>query len=184
MCYCFFLILPLLSFNLELSLGCLTLLVGTISPDKLLADRSSSLQLSSLWFAGGHVKGFQVGICSTFNGEYPPENERPVYLKIHPAGKGETSTQTMLVFGGIIIGSISTQPTSTVTNPGVEFLDASKPPRKKSGKAKAMEQVWKLRDQDFVTKRCALMIFGFWEPPPKIFNIILDRIFKYMYRGC
>ena len=36
-----------------------------ISPDTLLigADRSSSLQLSSLWFAGGHVTGFRVGIC-------------------------------------------------------------------------------------------------------------------------
>lgn len=108
------------------------------------------------------MKGFQVGICSTFNGEYPPENERLVHLKIHPAGKGETSTQTMLVFGGIIIGSIHAHPPSTVTTPGVEFLDASKPPRKKSGKAKAMEQVWKLRDKDLETKCYALMIFGFW----------------------
>ena len=136
-----------------------------ISPEKLLigAQKSSSLQRSSWWFAGGHVKGFPVGICSTFNGEYPPKNERLVNLKVHPAGKGATSTQTMLVFGGIIIGLIHTHPLSTVTTPGVEFMREIH-----SGKAKAMEQVWKLRDKDFVTKcSYALMIFGFWEPPPR-----------------
>ena len=156
------------------------------SPEKLLigAQKSSSLQRSSWWFAGGHVKGFQVGICSTFNGEYPPENERLVHLKIHPPAKGETSTQSMLVFGGIIIGSISTQPTSTVTTPGVEFLDASKSPGKKIREGESNGASVEAEGQRF--RDNVLCHHDFWilGTSSRIYNVILDRIFEYMQRGC
>ena len=47
-----------------------------------------------------------------------------------------------------------------------------------------MEQVWKLRDKDFETECCALMIFWVLGNSSKIFNVVLNRIFEYMQRGC